>query len=46
MRALEARPPIVYEAHAGDLSDDGNDVNDSYDNPPFTDEQIDIRQGT
>jgi hypothetical protein len=35
--------PIVYKVHAGDLSDDSNDVSGSYDgNPPFTDEQIDI----
>jgi hypothetical protein len=35
--------PIVYKVHAGDLIDDSNDVSSSYyDNPPFTDEQIDI----
>jgi hypothetical protein len=45
MRAADALPPIVYKVHDAGISDGGygsDGISIGYDDPPFTDEQIDI----
>jgi hypothetical protein len=46
MTAANTLPPIIYKVRDGRISDDSNASYDSLiscdDNPPFTDEQIDI----